>query len=210
MIEATWFLVQKAVNISDEVKEGLEEKLYDPSIIPWLWTKQTFSCINITNKHFLNAGIQFPAFDISIMHSDEDADVDIVSIALTVANTWPVTLLGEDTHLLIILLWHHNSSFDHSVHLYLNSSKTTVGINKSKQLLSDELIHSNLAIHTFSCCDTTTRLHSVGSRTVSPNLLRNQEFWNLVSIFLLASDILQSVEKILLLLLENSWWASCT
>ena len=48
-------------------------------------------------------GIQLSASGISEMHSDGDADVDIVSDALTVAKTCPVTLLGEETDLLILL-----------------------------------------------------------------------------------------------------------
>ena len=49
-------------------------------------------------------GTLLSASGISVMHSDGDADVDIVSSALTVANTCPVTLFGEDTDLLILLL----------------------------------------------------------------------------------------------------------
>ena len=100
------------------------------------------------------------------MHSDGDADVDIVSNALTVANTCPVAILGEDTNLLILLRWQFNPSLHRPVKLYCNSSKTAADIKKSQQLLSDELIHSNLVIHTFCGCDITSRLHSVGSRTV--------------------------------------------
>ena len=48
-------------------------------------------------------GTQLSASGISEMHSDGDADVDIVSDALTVAKTCPVTLLGEETDLLILL-----------------------------------------------------------------------------------------------------------
>ena len=64
----------------------------------------------LLNKHNKQAFLemlwtQLSASDISVMHSDGDADVDIVSSALTVAKTCPVTLLGEDTDLLILLLW---------------------------------------------------------------------------------------------------------
>ena len=151
-------------------------------------------------------GTQLSASGITIMHSDEEADVDIVSSALTVANTCPVTLFGEDTHLLILLLWYFNPSPHHLVHLYSNSSKTAVNIKKSKQLLSDELTHLNLAIHIFCGCDITSNFHSVGSCTVLKSFLKNQEFRNLLRIFSLASereDILQAGEKKLLLLLSG-------
>ena len=81
-----------------------------------------------------------------VMHSDGDADVDIVSSTLSVAKTCSVELLGEDTDLIILLLLHYNPSLHHPMHLYCNSSKTAVDIKKSKQLLSDELKQSILAI----------------------------------------------------------------
>ena len=148
-------------------------------------------------------GTQLSASVISVMHSDGDADVDIVSSALTVANTCPVTLFGEDTDL-ILLLEHFNPSLHRPVHLYSNSSKTTVDIKKSNQLLSDELTHLSLAIHPICGCDISSGVHSFGSRTVLEKCLKNQEFQNLLRIFSLASDredILQAGEKILLLLL---------
>ena len=119
-----------------------------------------FFCRNVTQS-FVNCQLL-----VSLMHSDGDADVDIVFNALTVANTCPVAILGEDTNLLILLRWQFNPSLHRPVKLYCNSSKTAAGIKKSQQLLSDELIHSNLVIHTFCGCDITSRLHSVGSRTV--------------------------------------------
>ena len=42
-------------------------------------------------------GTQLSASGISVMHSDGDAGVDMVSSALTVATTCPGTLLGEGT-----------------------------------------------------------------------------------------------------------------
>ena len=80
-------------------------------------------------------GTQLSVSDISVMHSDGDADVDIVSSARTVANTCPVTLLGEDTDLLIPLLWHVIPSLHHPVHLHSNFRKTAVDIKKAKQLI---------------------------------------------------------------------------
>ena len=64
----------------------------------------------LLNKHSKQAslemfGTQLSASGISVMHSDGDADVNIVLSATPVAKTCPVTLLGEDPNLLIVLLW---------------------------------------------------------------------------------------------------------
>ena len=118
-------------------------------------------------------GTQLSASGINLMHSDGDADLNIVSSALTFAKTCPLALLGENTDL-SILLWYYNLSLNHPIHLYFDCSETVVDIKKSKQLLDDELTHSILGIHAFCGCDTTSRLHSVGSRTVLQNFLKNQ------------------------------------
>ena len=159
-MEAAWFLLQKAVNISDEVKKGQEEILNRPSRVQTL-KKGDF----LLHKHNKQAilemfGTQLSASGISVMHSGGDADVDIVSSALTVANTCPVTFFVEDTNLLIILLWNFNPPLHHHVHLRSNSSKTAADIQKSKQLLGDELTHSNIAINSFCGCDI-TRHHTL-------------------------------------------------
>ena len=56
---------------------------------------------------------QLSASGISVLHSDGDVDVNIVSSALIIASTCPVKLPGEDTDLLILLLWHFNLSLHH-------------------------------------------------------------------------------------------------
>ena len=108
-------------------------------------------------------GTQLSASGISVIHSDGEVDIDFVTSTLTVAKTCPVKLLGKDTNLLILILWHYNPPLHHHVHLYSSSSKTAIYIKKSMQLLSNELTQSILAIHVFWGCDITSRLHSVGS-----------------------------------------------
>ena len=162
-MKATWFLLQRAVNISDKGKLGrkIVPSLHNPLTVK----KGDFLLYKDNKQAFLEMlGTQLLASDISVMHSDGDADVVIVSSAIIAPNTCPVTLFGEDNDL-IFLLWHFNPSL-HPVHLYSSSSKTAVDIKKSKQLLSDELTHLHLAIHTFCDCDIISRLHSVGSRAV--------------------------------------------
>ena len=99
--------------------------------------------------------------------------MDIVFSALTVTKTCPVTILGEDFNLLVLLFWHYNHL---PSGLYSNSSKTAVDIKQSKQLLGDDLKQSILAINVFCGCDTTSMLHSVGSGTLLQKFLKNQEF----------------------------------
>ena len=110
-------------------------------IVPSIHNAPTVKKVDfLMHKHNKQAflemfGTQLSVSGISVMHSDGDADVDIVSSARTVTNTCPVTLLGKDTDLLIPLLWHVNPSLHHPVHLHSNFRKTAVDIKKSKQLI---------------------------------------------------------------------------
>ena len=110
-------------------------------IVPSIHNAPTVKKVDfLMHKHNKQAflemfGTQLSVSGISVMHSDGDADVDIVSSARTVTNTCPVTLLGKDTDLLIPLLWHVNPSLHHPVHLHSNFRKTAVYIKKSKQLI---------------------------------------------------------------------------
>ena len=59
-------------------------------------------------------------------------------------------------------------------------------MKKSKQLLSDGLTHSNLAVNIFCGCDITSSSHSVRSRTLSQKSWENQEFRNLLRTFFIS------------------------
>jgi len=41
-----------------------------------------------------------------VIHADGDADVDIVKAAITMSSYKSTTLIGEDTDLLVLLLYH--------------------------------------------------------------------------------------------------------
>ena len=89
-------------------------------------------------------GTQLPASGIGIMDSDGDADLNFVSRALAVAKTCSLSLLAKDTNLLILLLYYYNLLFHHPVYLYSDSSKTTVDIKQSKELIDDGLTQAIL------------------------------------------------------------------
>ena len=83
-------------------KERLRRKTV-PSLHNSLTAKKGDFLLHKHNKQaFIEMlGTQFSSSGIIVMHSDEDANVDIVSSALTVANTYPVTLLREYANMLI-------------------------------------------------------------------------------------------------------------
>ena len=79
-----------------------------PSLNNPVVVKKVDFLLNNHNKQALleMLGSQFPASCLSVMNSDGDAGMDIVSSALTIAKTCLITFLGENTDLLILLYWH--------------------------------------------------------------------------------------------------------
>ena len=119
-----------------------------PALHTPLTVKKSDFLLSTHNKQafLLILGSQLSDSGINVVHSDGDADVDIVCSALRQAENCVVTLVGEDTDLLVLLLWHYDSSLHHPVYLYSNTSKTAFDIKKSNLLLGDELTQSILAI----------------------------------------------------------------
>ena len=74
--------------------------------------KQTF--LFILGQKLVDSGIK-------VKHSDGDADSDIIFSALTQASKSSITVVGEDTDLLILLLWHYDPSRHYPVYIYSNT-----------------------------------------------------------------------------------------
>ena len=87
-----------------------------------------------------------------VINSAGDADVDIVKAAVTMAYDKSTTLIGEDTDLLCLLLFHTSNG---CMDLYFRSDKdkgnpNVCNIKVFKQALGDYLCSDLLFIHAFT------------------------------------------------------------
>lgn len=101
-----------------------------------------------------------------VINSEGDADYDIVQEAIASSEFKTTTLIGEDTDLLILLLYHMDPI---SKALYFRSDKSkdqihVYNVNTLKCLLGDQLCSHLLFIHAFTGCDTTSRIFGVGKK----------------------------------------------
>jgi len=99
-----------------------------------------------------------------VVQAEGDADVDIVKAAVTMSTFKSTTLIGEDTDLLILLLYHGKMD---SKELYFRSDKgkpNVYNIKVLKQLLGDDVCTDLLFAHAFTGCDTTSRIFGVGKK----------------------------------------------
>ena len=102
-----------------------------------------------------------------------DADVEIVKAAVQSAVTRSTTLIGEDTDLLLLLLFYAKAT---EKDLYFRSDKGNAcvpyHINALQAFLGDQLCSQLLFIHAYTGCDSTSRIFGVGKKTVFQKLVR--------------------------------------
>jgi len=115
-----------------------------------------------------------------------DADVDIVKAAVEASCVHTTTLIGEDTDLLVLLLYY---AHEHSKGLYFRSDKsktdgtsTVYDINRLQQIIGHDMCAQLLFIHAVTGCDTTSRIFGVGKRLHSRSWLKATLFFGHVPI----------------------------
>ena len=102
----------------------------------------------------------------TVIQAKGDADVDIVKAAVAMSYKKSTTLIGEDTDLLILLLYHGKID---SKELFFRSDKRNshmYNIKTLKAYLGNDVCTSLLFAHAFSGCDTTSRIFSLGKKSV--------------------------------------------
>ena len=109
-----------------------------------------------------------------VIHAEGDADVDIVTAAISMSSFKSTTLIGEDTDLLVLLLYHAGKEHKD---LYFRSDKgqekpNVYNIRVLKQLLGDDVCSDLLFAHAFSGCDTTSRIFGVGKKSVFQKVVK--------------------------------------
>lgn len=123
---------------------------------------------NKTNKqrfiHFLSDKLERAG--CSTEHAKHDADVRIVQTALASARTRDTVLIGDDTDLLVLLLYHAdmtaNELFLVSESKQATKSRRVWCIKQSKELLGPQICDNLLFVHAILGCDTTSRLFGLG------------------------------------------------
>jgi len=111
----------------------------------------------------------------TVINAPGDADVDIVKVAIKASQHRSTTLIGEDTDLLVLLLYYAQTN---NRGLYFRSDKAKVpkvyDISEMKRVLGRELCSQLLFVHAYTGCDTTSRIFGVGKKTVLQKLVKGE------------------------------------
>ena len=121
----------------------------------------------------------FVSNGIRTEHAEADADVMIANTGIALAENYPTIIIGEDTDVLVLLLFH--SSTNTTLHYKSDQSNRRANtlkvwdISKTKKLLGDQLCHVLPVIHAITGCDTTSRLFGIGKGLVLKKVMGNQD-----------------------------------
>ena len=190
--------------------KGRKSSLFKVSLKNKLTVQKEIFLLNQHNKQgFLNIlGQELTKANITVKHVIGDADLLIVQTALDIAKENTVTVIGEDTDFLILLLYHKSTK---SMPVYLTGEEKSNmkpkpkiwDIQYAKEKLGDDLCNSLLAVHALLGCDTTSRIHGVGKATAFRKFKTNDEFRLLIKTLSSDSgtkaDILAAGERLLLM-----------
>ncbi|KAL2082773.1 hypothetical protein ACEWY4_022591 [Coilia grayii] len=115
----------------------------------------------------------------TVINATGDADVDIVKAAVEASLLHPTTVIGEDTDLLVLLLYYaqgSNNLFFRSDRSKAAGSPKVYDINHIKLVLGHEVCSQLLFLHAMTGCDTTSRIFGVGKKIALQKLLQGDPF----------------------------------
>lgn len=111
-----------------------------------------------------------------VMQAEGDADVEIAKAAIAMSAFKSTTLVGEDTDLLVLLLYHVVVS--KCTELYFRSDKaksSAYNIKVIKQVLGEAACNDLLFLHAFTGCDSTSRVFGIGKKSVFQRIVKKDK-----------------------------------
>ena len=145
--------------------------------------KKELFLLNTENKQtFINSlARKLESVGCIVYHAKSDADTLIVSKAIESALTSETIVVGEDTDLLVLLLYHadlnsHKIFFKSDMKQNLRSETVIRDILSIKEALGVIVCKNILFIHAIAGCDTTSGLFGIGQGSPLKMLKENEHF----------------------------------
>ncbi|KAK6167145.1 hypothetical protein SNE40_021242 [Patella caerulea] len=142
-------------------------------------------------------GIEIAKAGGQVVHANGDADLDIVLEAVNTSLIHSTTVIGEDTDLLVLLLYHLKHPVD-SEKLYFRTDKEAKHIKVYdialiKQIMGERVCKRLLFLHAFTGCDTTSRIFRIGKSTAFSRLMKSIKLGKSADLF---TTVGKNVEEI--------------
>ena len=110
-----------------------------------------------------------------MVNAPGDADVDIVKAAVDVSLLHTTTLIGEDTDLLVLLLYYvqgDRAFISNQTKSKADGSFKVYDINNLTEVLEHDMCSQLMFIHAVTGCDTTSQIFGVGRKTTFQKLAK--------------------------------------
>ena len=170
--------------------------------------KKEFLSNKVNKQKFLSIlSSQLEKAGCSTAHASGDADVLIMLTAVHSSKSVDTVLVGEDTDLLVLLLYHAALN---SKELYFrpepksNARKVRLwNIKKPKEKLGLSICSKLLFIHAITGCDTTSRLYGIGKASSLLKIYSSNELGKIADVFMtdqVNRDIIKAGENALVIL----------
>ena len=132
----------------------------------------------------------------TVKKAEGDADLLMCLETIKAAETKNTVLIGDDTDLLILLLFHCNPT-KHDIHLQSLRDKGSkdVCIKSMKEKLGGDICESILFLHALLGCDTTSRLHGVGKGLALKRFQSSEAFREMSKTFMTPNKTQDEVGK---------------
>jgi hypothetical protein len=103
---------------------------------------------------------------VKVICCEGDADVEIAKVSVVMSSEATTTLIGEDTDLLLLLLYYADVN-SHPLSFRSDKAKKirVFNILDIKRTMGPDLCACLLTLHAFTGCDSTSRIFSLGKKT---------------------------------------------
>ena len=141
--------------------------------------------ISLLSHHLTERGYE-------VIQATSDADTVIVKSALEMAKDQPVTVVADDTDVLILLIHHHARSRQNLQKVYLRSEVKCTNVRRKLKFfdvekigkqLGDVMVKHILFVHAWGGCDTTSAIYGQGKLSIMKKLQESTVVQGISSVF---------------------------
>lgn len=155
-------------------------------------------------------GVRLNSAGCRVHYAHADADLLIVKTAVNLSLTKPVILIGSDTDLLVLSIYHANERcnlyYQPLTQKLTKKAPRVWTIRNVRESLGKEICCHIPLIHAFCGCDTTSRIQGVGKGTLL-KLIKNDVFLPNSTVFMTIDqtrdNIINAGEKIMMLIVGS-------
>ena len=102
----------------------------------------------------------------NVIQAEGDVDVEIAKAAISMFAFRPTSLIGDDTDLIVLLLFHTDVSKCTALYFRSDKVKSNVyNIKVMKQVLGEAVCNDLLFLHAFTGCDSVSRVFGIGKNS---------------------------------------------